>query len=292
MTILLLPLAVAVIVVLLAAVGPAAAPYPPDAFVARPLLLPSGAHLLGTDAVGHDLFSQLIAGARPSVVAGTLGAAVSTALALVVGVLATAGRRADALARSATDLVLALPVLPLVILVVALAGPSLGTVALALGALSWPAFARVVRAQTLTELTRGHVEAARALGLSPARILARHVAPALLPIVVAKAILTLQYVVLAEASLAFIGLGDPRILSWGGAVERAVAYPLLFAGPTWLWWLVPPAVAIALFVASLAVLGTALDARLLVSGGRSGHQRRPAASRTSTRRHRVERPLG
>lgn len=265
MTALLFPAAIVVGIVLLAVVGPAATPYPPDAFVARPLLPPSGDHLLGTNAVGQDLFAQLLAGARPSVVAGAIGAGISTAIAAGVGLAASAGRRADELARAAIDLVLALPILPLVILVVAVAGPSLLTVALALGALSWPAFARVVRAQAQLELRRGHVEAARAIGASPARILARHVAPALLPILAAKALLTVQYVVLAEASLAFLGLGDPRASSWGGAIQHAIAYPLIFAGPAWLWWLLPPAAAIAALVASLAVLATHLDERLTPS---------------------------
>ncbi len=258
---LLLPLAVVAAIVALAVLGAAAAPYPPDAFVARPLLPPSPGHPLGTNALGQDLAAQFLAGARPSVIAGAVGASLSTALALAVGLLAALGRRADALARATADLFLAVPHLPLLILVVALVGPSLPTIAVALGLLSWPAFARVVRAQARAELARGYVEAARALGASPLRILARHVAPALLPLAVAKFVLTVQYVVLAEASLAFLGLGDPTLVSWGGIVHRAVGYGLLFASPTWSWWLFPPVVAIALFVAALALLGTALDER-------------------------------
>lgn len=77
----------------------------------------------------------------------------------------------------------------------------------------------------------------------------------------AKFVLTMQYVVLAEASLAFLGLGDPVLVSWGGTVHRAMRYGLLFATPTWSWWLLPPVAGIALFVAALALLGTALDER-------------------------------
>lgn len=261
MSVALLPLAVIAAVVLLAAIGPAAAPYPPDAFVARPLLPPSPAHPLGTNALGQDLLAQFLDGARPSVLAGAAGSALSTALALLVGLAAALGRRADALARAAADLFLAVPHLPLLILVVALAGPSLATIAVALGLLSWPAFARVVRAQARAELARGYVEAARAIGASPARILVRHVGPALLPILAAKFVLTVQYVVLAEASLAFLGLGDPTLVSWGGIVHRATGYALIFATPAWSWWLAPPVAGIALFVTSLALLGTVLDER-------------------------------
>lgn len=136
MSVALLPLAVIAAVVLLAAIGPAAAPYPPDAFVARPLLPPSPAHPLGTNALGQDLLAQFLDGARPSVLAGAAGSALSTALALLVGLAAALGRRADALARAAADLFLAVPHLPLLILVVALVGPSLATIAVALGLLS------------------------------------------------------------------------------------------------------------------------------------------------------------
>lgn len=257
----LLAIAIVAAVLALAVIGPAASPYAPDAFVARPLLPPSPVHPLGTNAVGQDLLAQLLGGARPSVVAGMAGGALSTLLALLAGIGSALGRRADALLRATTDIFLAVPHLPLLMLVVALAGPSLGTIAVALGALSWPAFARVVRAQTLAEIAQGHVLAARAIGASPARILWRHVLPALVPIAAAKLVLTVQYVVLAEASLAFLGLGDPTLVSWGGMVQRAMQYSLLFATPVWSWWLLPPVLAIAAFVTSLAMLGTILDER-------------------------------
>lgn len=255
-----LPLAIVVGVVLLAALGPAAAPFP-DALAGRPLLPPSAAHPLGTNAIGQDLLAQLVAGARTSVLAGALGSAVSTSIAVLIGLAAGAGRRADALARAAADLFQALPILPLVILVVALAGPSIATIAVTLGLVSWPAFARVIRAQAIAELGRGHVQAARAIGASRLWIARRHLLPAIAPFALAKAVLTVQYVVLAEASLGFLGLGDPTVTSWGGAVSRALGYPLLFASGAWVWWLAPPALAIAAFVASLALVGTAVETR-------------------------------
>jgi len=257
---LLLPLAIVVGVILLAVAGPAAAPFP-DALAGRPLLPPSTTHLLGTNAIGQDLFAQLIAGARASVLAGALGSAISTVIAVLIGLAASAGRRADALARAAADLFLALPLLPLVILVVALAGPSITTIAVTLGLVSWPAFARVIRAQAISEQGRGHVLAARAIGCSRLHIALWHLLPAIAPVALAKAVLTVQYVVLAEASLGFLGLGDPAVTSWGAAVSRALASPLIFTSGAWVWWLAPPALAIALFVASLALVSTALETR-------------------------------
>lgn len=257
----LLPTAVVAAVLLLAALGPGGGAAGDPAGLARPLLPPTAAHPLGTNAIGQDLLSQLLAGARPAAIAGALGAGLSTLLALGAALLGSAGRRADAVARGFSDIVLAVPHLPLLILVVALAGSSLRTIAIALGVLSWPSFARVLRAQARVEVARGYVEAARALGLSWPRILVRHVAPALAPLAAAKGLLTLQYVVLAQASLAFLGLGDPSIVSWGGTVRDALRYPLVFATPVWTWWLLPPVVAIGLLVSCLALLGTALDER-------------------------------
>ena len=257
----LLPAAVIAAVVLLAALGPSGGASVDPASLARPLLQPTAAHPLGTNAIGQDLLAQFVAGARPTAIAGALGAGLSTALAVGAALLGSAGRRADALARAISDVVLAVPHLPLLILVVALAGPSLRTIAIALGLLSWPAFARVLRAQTRVEMARGHVEAARALGLSWPRILVRHVAPALAPLAVAKGLLTVQYVVLAQASLAFLGLADPSVVSWGTTVRDALRYPLVFASPVWSWWLLPPVIGIGLLVSCLALIGTALDER-------------------------------
>ena len=101
------------------------------------------------------------------------------------------------------------------------------------------------------ELRRGHVEAAR--------ILARHILPATVPIATAKFVLTMQYAILAEASLAFLGLGDPATVSWGGTARRAASYGLIFATDAWRWWLLPPLAGIAAAIAAFALVGRPLD---------------------------------
>lgn len=235
------------------------APAAPRALSGRPLERPSAAHPLGTNDVGQDLLSAALYGARTSLAIGLVAASISTALAWGLGLLAGTGRRADAVVTTLTDLFLALPFLPLAILLVVHLGGRPAVIALTLGGLSWPPFARVIRARVRGELRRGYVEAARALGAGPGRILLRHILPATVPVATAKFVLTVQYAVLAEASLAFLGLGDPATVSWGGTVHRATRYGLIFATDVWRWWLLPPLVGITLLVTACALLGWALD---------------------------------
>ncbi len=103
------------------------------------------------------------------------------------------------------------------------------------------------------------MEASRSLGAGSTRILARHVLSATVPIATAKFVLTAQYAILAEASLAFLGLGDPATVSWGGTARRAVGYGLIFATDAWRWWLLPPLVGIATVIAAFALIGRAID---------------------------------
>lgn len=248
-------LALLVLLAGLALLASRLAPAPPGAFGGRPLEHPGAAHPLGTNDVGQDLLAAALYGARAS-----LGmAALSTAIAWVVGLLAGASPRADTAMLGLTDLALALPFLPLAILVVAHVGGRPPVVALTLGLLSWPAFARVIRARVRDELGRGHVEAARALGAGPVRIIVRHVLPSTVPIATAKFVLTVQFAILAEASLAFLGLGDPGTVSWGGTARRAASYGLIFATDAWRWWLLPPLVGIAATIAAFALIGRAID---------------------------------
>jgi len=235
------------------------APHDPHALSGRPLERPSATHPLGTNDIGQDIFSQLLSGGRASLVVGATAAALATALAWALGLLAGLGPRWHAAVGGVADLFLALPFLPLVILVVAHLGPGLPTVALTLGLTSWPAFARVMRARVASELAAGYVEAARATGLRPTMILWRHVLPATVPIATAKFVLTAQAAIVVEASLAFLGLGDPIAISWGGMIHRGVGYGLIFASGAWRWWLLPPIVAIALLVSAVALVAWALE---------------------------------
>lgn len=255
-----------------ALLAPVLAPYDPRLPTGSPLLPPSAAHPLGTNDLGQDVLSAWLWGARGSLAVAAAVALISTALAWGVGLAAALSRRAEGPLLAVTDLLLAVPALPLYLLVVALVGPSELHLTLTLGLLSWPAFARVVRAQAIAVRGAPYVDAARALGASPLRLARRHVAPATLDLLLPKLVLTVRFAVFAEATLGFLGLGDPTAESWGTMLGRAFGDPLIFVNGAWTWWVLPPALAIVGAVVATAWLGMAFEPEV----GSSGRTRRPA----------------
>jgi peptide/nickel transport system permease protein len=241
----------------------AIAPYNPLAYSAAPLARPSWQHWLGANDVGQDTLSQLLYGARVSLLVGVAAASVSTAIAWGLGLLSGMSRPADAVVSGSADLMLAMPLLPLVILVAAYLGATLPVVIITLGVVTWGPFARIIRGQVQAELRKPYVEAARAVGSSTTRILFRHVAPATVPTAVAKFVMTVQYAIVAQASLGFLGLGDPGTVNWGDMVHAAAISPLIFLDSSWLWRLLPPALAIAIVVVGFALVGWAIEERSL-----------------------------
>jgi len=239
----------------LAIMADALAPVDPFASVAPPLSPPSRAHAFGTDDLGRDVLAGVIHGARTSV----LVVASVTLLAAIIGIAvgAVAGYRPgaidDALMR-ATDFVLVVPRFFLAVVVIALFGAGLDRLILVLGLTSWPAIARVVRAQTLSLVRREFVDAARALGAKDMRILVRYVLPGALPAALVVISINAAGVILLEAGLSFIGLGDPQRMSWGYLANNAQRF-LRVA-----WWVALfPGAAIALAVLGLNLLGDALN---------------------------------
>lgn len=249
-------------VLALAAAAGVVAPYAPRAITGAPIERPSATHRLGTNDLGQDLLSLVLHGARFSLTVGVAAALVSTGLSGTVGVLSVLWRRARWALLAATDGLMAIPHLPVMVLIVALLGPGPVNLVVALAVLGWPAFARVVRAQTLTAIRRDYVEAARAQGASQARIARTCVLPEILPVLWTKFLLTLRWAILMEAVLALMGLGDPTQVSWGMILQTAFAYPLLFAGTAWAWWALPPALAIAAITLALSAIGRDFEAWL------------------------------
>lgn len=239
--------------------GPLLAPFSPGLPSGAPLIAPSRGHLFGTNDIGQDLLSQWLWASRSSLLVGAGVTALSTALSWSFGITAGLWPRAEGPLMAVTDLLLALPSLLLYLLVVALLGPSRLHIVLTLGLFSWPAFARVVRAQVIASRGAPHVAAAEALGATPLRIAMRHVLPATLGLLPAKLVLTVRFALFADATLSFLGLGDPTNQSWGSMLGAAFNYPLLFLGPTWLWWTLPPALSIALVVLATTWLATGME---------------------------------
>ncbi|HVL84253.1 MAG TPA: dipeptide/oligopeptide/nickel ABC transporter permease/ATP-binding protein [Pseudonocardia sp.] len=246
---------------LVALAAPLLSPYDPAERVGRPFGPPSAAHLLGTNDVGHDLLSELIHGARASLLVGVVAALAATVIGAVVGVLAgyTRGWVDTALMRF-VDVVLALPVLPLTIVIGVFAGPGLLTQIAVIAAVIWAGVARELRSQVLSLRERDHIQAQRAMGAGPLHVLPRHVLPAVAPLVVPQFVLATKTAILLEASLAFLGLGDISAKSWGTMLSLAHARSA-FLTDAWLWWVLPPGLAIAVTVLGFALLGSAFEER-------------------------------
>jgi len=247
----------ALVVVALAA--PLLAPYDPTVRAGRPFAAPSAAHLLGTNDVGHDLLSELIYGTQASLLVGTVAALAATVIGSVVGLVAGYVRGAiDTVLMRLVDVVLSLPVLPLTIVIGVFAGPGLVTQVVVIATVIWAGVARELRAQVLSLRERDHIQALQAMGARAWYVLPRHVVPAVAPIVVPQFVLAVRTAILLEAALAFLGLGDITAKSWGTMLSLAQARSA-FLTDAWLWWVVPPGLAIAVTVLAFALLGFAFE---------------------------------
>lgn len=244
---------------LVAVLAPLLAPYDPHAPVGVPLAAPSGAHWLGTNDVGQDVFSQLLWGARAAMVVAVAAAAAAVAIGLVVGVAAgLLGGVVDLVVSRIVDVFLAVPGLPLLILVVALAGPGRTTMVVVIAAFAWPWTARIVRAQVMTLRQRGFVAAAGGFGARPWYVGRRHLVPAVAPLAAAGFVEVAGVAVVLDAGLAFLGLADATASSWGLMLNRAVTYPGVYFSPAWTWWVLPPGLAVTVAVLGLTFLGMGL----------------------------------
>ncbi|MDI3420775.1 ABC transporter permease [Streptomyces luteolus] len=225
----------------------------------KPLEAPSGEFLLGTDKDGRSMLGLLIWGARFSLTVGFLAAALSVAIGTLIGI--TAGHYKgwySTVIMRVTDWFLVMPTLVLAIALASVLSRSIWTIILAIGVTTWPTTARLVRAQTLAVESRPYIERAKALGGGHSHIMTRHVLPNVMPLVLAQTTLVISSAVLTEATLAFLGLGDPTVTSWGGLLQDARD-----SGATTKWWYVmPPGIAIALVALSFTLCGRAVESVL------------------------------
>jgi peptide/nickel transport system permease protein len=250
---------IVLVVAALAAIGPVVIPIDPAA-QELPLRLagPTAAHPFGLDELGRDIFARVVAGARISFLVGltvvVVSSVVGTALGAVAGYF---GGRVDDVISRVVDTLLAFPGLLLAIAIVAVLGPSLTNVLFALTIIGWVSYARLVRGQALRARELEYVQAARALGAEPLRILWHHIVPTALPAVIVQATLGMAGAILGEASLSFLGLGvQPPTPSWGTMLNGGRAHILDAPHLT-----IFPGLAIAILVLGLNFLGEGLRAR-------------------------------
>jgi peptide/nickel transport system permease protein len=254
-------LAIIAVTVLVAALAPWVAPFDPaeqffDGLTLEGSPLPPSAHFwLGTDLLGRDLLSRLIYGARTSLVIGVAANGVAVMVGTLLG--ATAGFIQGWLSAAImrfTDLMMAFPALLLAIALAAIFAPSLWIVAMVIAMVNWVQIARVVYTETRALAQRDYIEATRALGATPLRILAYHILPHLVPTVLVYATLGIATTVLLEATLSFLGVGvRPPTPSWGGIIFESQSY---FLSAPWLVFF--PGAAILLVALAFNLVGDAL----------------------------------
>jgi peptide/nickel transport system permease protein len=237
------------------------APFPPDAGdFANTVAPPGGAHLMGTDQLGRDVWSRIVFGARLSVVVGLVATLLAVGLGSVLGLLAAfVGGPVETLILRIVDVWLSFPELLLALLMIALIGPGPTNVAVAIGIAAAPYYCRLVRAQALTVVRSEYVEAARVLGVPPLRTALRHVLPNVGGPVVVLASLGSGTAISAAAGLSLVGLGSlPPTPEWGAMLAEGQDH-LATA-----WWIaIFPGLAVVAVVLVVTVLGRAMQARSL-----------------------------
>jgi len=259
----LLGLVILLFFVFMAIFAPFLAPYNPYERVDRPLKPPSDKYLLGTNDIGQDIFSELIYGTRVSLLIGFAAAFFTVTIGTLVGVVSGfLGGTVEEVLMRFTDVIMILPNIPLLILLMAIFGKqSFFIMVLAISITGWTTAARLVRSSTLSIKERAYVEAAKAIGAGDRHIISKHILPNISPLIMATMIYEVAGAMMSEAGLAFLGLGDPSNKSWGMILHYAETSGGWYANmgyPAW-WWIIPPGLCIALTVASLVLIGQAME---------------------------------
>jgi peptide/nickel transport system permease protein len=248
------------LLIVTAIIGPSFVHYDPLSMDLESLKQPpSAAHLLGTDSTGRDILSRLVYGARISLSIGILASCLSLFIGILFGLIAGYfGGRVDAVLSQFFDIFLAFPSLLLAIGISAVMPAGLTSAMLAITLVGWAGFARLVRGITLSLKEQTYVEASRALGATPARILTTHILPNALPVIIVAGSLRVGGFILLEAALSFLGLGvQPPTPTWGSMISLNRAY--INSAP---WMVLFPGIAISITVISFNVLGDFLRDKL------------------------------
>ena len=232
--------------------------YPPLEFVGKPFTPPSSKYLFGTDDMGRDIYSMTIYASRVSLLIGSIAAILTTLLGMFVGLSSgMIGGLYDILMMRSIDFLLSLPYLALALVILAFLKPNLYIIILVIVILSWISTAKIVRADTMVVKELPFVEAARSMGGSKLYITIRHVTPNVIHAVISSLVLNVRNAILFEASLSFLGFGDPKHISWGAILffaRRGGA----FAAGAW-WYIIPPGFMIMITVLGFTLLSIGIN---------------------------------
>jgi peptide/nickel transport system permease protein len=259
-------------IILVAVLAPVITLYPPQKIAGNSLEAPGPAHILGTDELGMDIWSQICYGARMSLTIGLAVAFISGFGGGAIGILAGyIGGHVDQGLMRVIDVTMALPSFPLLIVISAFLGPSILNVIIILVLFSWAKPARIARSQTLSLKKNSYIVAARNYGANPFYILRRHIFPEVLPVLFVLVIGISSHAIIAEAGLAFLGLGDPTSKSWGMMLNNATSFRSIYFTPYWQWWLLPPLFMLIILLLCLAFISRdmerILDPKLKINKG-------------------------
>jgi peptide/nickel transport system permease protein len=249
-------------IILVAIFAPAIAPYEPtETNYGDAIAPPSADHLLGTDKAGRDIFSQLVYGARPALKIGLMSAFSVAFIGMNVGLIAGyyGGYVDDALMRL-VDFAYGIPFTPFIIVLVALWKPSEWTIVGAITLLLWRQTARVVRSHVLNLKEKPFIKSAHTIGASDRRIIYRHIAPNVLPLVFLYGSFAIAWAILTEAAISYLGFGDPTAVTWGQMLQSAQQSQAL-ARDAW-WWFTMPGLGIMLTVIAAFLIGRGYEEQL------------------------------
>jgi peptide/nickel transport system permease protein len=249
---------IVVFFIVVALTAPWLAPYSVTEKVGAPFAPPSAEHPLGLDDAGVDMLSLMMWGARVSLVVGFAAALVAMLIGGAVGLISGYfGGRTDTVLMRMTDYFLVIPDIPLMLVAAAIWGRSLSNIVIIIGVIYWTTTARLIRSQVISLRERVYVKRAEAIGAGHGRILFRHILPQVTPLIVANTVLTVAIAIFAETAIAFLGLGDPTLISWGKLIENAFSHNAITVDA---WWaIVPPGVAVALVILGCTMLGQAIE---------------------------------
>ncbi len=241
---------------LLAFIAPVLAQYSPVEPSTQTLAFPSASHWLGTNDIGQDIFSRLIYGARTSLLIAAGAGSLTAFIGAFLGISAAlAGGICEKIIMRAADILLIIPNMVVIILVAAYLRPGIAALILVIAVFGWQGNARVIRSQALSLKERAHVAAAKAFGAGNLYILFKHIIPDLFPLITTSFIYHARRAVFMEAGLAFLGISDPAVISWGTMLNRALDFSYL---NNW-YWLIPPGAALSITIVSFTFLGYALE---------------------------------
>ena len=251
-------LSIIVFFVVLSIIAPYISPYSITEQTCAVYAPPSSAHWLGCDDGGIDMLSQLMQGGRISLVVGFAATLVAMIIGGGVGLLSGYfGRATDVVLMRITDYLLVIPDLVLMIVIADVWGASLFHVIIVIGILEWTSTARIIRAQVMSVRERVYVKRTRALGAGNTRIIFKHILPQVGPLLIANTVLTIAIAIYLETALAFLGLADPTVTSWGTILEHAFERTAISSGA---WWaIVPVGLVIAAVIVGCFLFGQAVE---------------------------------